>query len=865
MKKILALFTLAILIVAGCRPPTPTKPPATQPNEFSSYNCQIMAIGNGTLEVHFLRGHNGIIHSVNVDEKTVVVLLNGKHGKLSDLTVGQLAKLFWVADPNSPRQQRIVRIEGLLVGVDWWLEKVAVLEVGLMVNTNDKVSEEDTLWFIPPDFYFHPHEAFTVVLKKDEMTTLLGHVQLDGLLPLEDTPAPPYLELAIGMGCTDRWSARLTPETLQWLEGVRTDLPEQAAKKLDLLLAKVRKQIGVSTSQPATQPALDLSDPKVTLETALKAIRAGDAATYKACIYMPKESDGPQVDAIVAHEIAGQQLRQAAAAKFGQDAERLFHRSGLWGFEDLTKILGNIKSGTVAVKGDTAVFHPPSSCREWQFRRIDGAWRIDWTNYIGSISEENRRVEMVRDAHVMSEIAKQISAGAFKDVEEAKAGWALKTIASDTASPPTAPATATLPVNRWTKKALQANLSPLQKAAYEQLGQVHRCELSQGDNPGPPYELDQPVPGSPKAVTNLHDMGLDVVPILTEALDDITMTKTVSEGHSGQHYTHQVNDIVVRLITRICERTFVLGVEPEPQQKVIDEVIGKPELAPQFQKVILEWYKVNRPKTQLERKLADVDDSFFRNRFDAVEWLGRAKEAKGVPVIVKHLEGRMAEAEPMGDTLKESELSECAFALGQIGDKGGLAVVKRVCDLFSTEMAKDRWGKGHKIGGSGEIHDLFEAYHGLALLGEKEAAVKALTRYFEINHGGLDVPSQREFTERLEKAANWGVEMGGAATQPANEKSSGSIKGSVIGDKAGRKVANATVELRTADRRVIACAKTDANGDFGLDNIPAGDGYIISVLAPVGRAGAGGGKNGVSVEAGKETDVGGIAVSALPG
>jgi hypothetical protein len=64
---------------------------------------------------------------------------------------------------------------------------------------------------------------------------------------------------------------------------------------------------------------------------------------------------------------------------------------------------------------------------------------------------------------------------------------------------------------------------------------------------------------------------------------------------------------------------------------------------------------------------------------------------------------------------------------------------------------------------------------------------------------------------------------------------------------------------------VIACAKTDANGDFVLENIPVGSGYSINVLAPVGRAGAGGGKNGVSGEAGKETNVGGIAVSALPG
>jgi hypothetical protein len=306
-------------------------------------------------------------------------------------------------------------------------------------------------------------------------------------------------------------------------------------------------------------------------------------------------------------------------------------------------------------------------------------------------------------------------------------------------------------VNRWTKKALQANLSPLQKAAYEQLGQVHLCKLLQCDIPGPPYELDCPAPDSPKAVTHLYDMGLDVVPTLTEALDDTTMTKTVTSRHGEvANEKHQVNDIVVRLITRICERTFVLGAEPEPQQKVIDEVIGKPELAPQYQKVILQWYKENRAKTRLERKLADVDDGYFRNRFDAVEWLGAAKAAEGVPVIVKHLERMQAGKTTWRDSLEMAELSECSFALGQIGDKAGLATVQKVCQMFCTG-----WANPYQSLGSYEVYHLFEAYHGLALLGEKDAAVKELTRLYETYHSRMEVRSSEECKERLDKAAKW--------------------------------------------------------------------------------------------------------------
>jgi hypothetical protein len=58
---------------------------------------------------------------------------------------------------------------------------------------------------------------------------------------------------------------------------------------------------------------------------------------------------------------------------------------------------------------------------------------------------------------------------------------------------------------------------------------------------------------------------------------------------------------------------------------------------------------------------------------------------------------------------------------------------------------------------------------------------------------------------------------------------------------------------------------SDDKGVFVLKKIPAGQGYSIRVMAPVRPAGAVGGKQGVTVEAGKATDVGTIKVGALPG
>ena len=115
----LALF----LMLAGS---ALANPPATQPGYTSFYNCQVMAIGNGTLDVHVLRGPSGIIHPVNVDEKTIVVLLNGKLGKLSDLKVGQWIKVYWNLDGNDPKQQRIVKIEPGMPS--WAAQRLADLE-----------------------------------------------------------------------------------------------------------------------------------------------------------------------------------------------------------------------------------------------------------------------------------------------------------------------------------------------------------------------------------------------------------------------------------------------------------------------------------------------------------------------------------------------------------------------------------------------------------------------------------------------------------------------------------------------------------------------------------------------------------------
>jgi hypothetical protein len=102
-------------------------------------------------------------------------------------------------------------------------------------------------------------------------------------------------------------------------------------------------------------------------------------------------------------------------------------------------------------------------------------------------------------------------------------------------------------------------------------------------------------------------------------------------------------------------------------------------------------------------------------------------------------------------------------------------------------------------------------------------------------------------------------------TSQASQPAEGEIAGSVVTERVGSAVANASVKLLNAKRQVITMAGSDDKGKFVLQHVPVGQGYTIRVLAPIPPAAAEGSKKDVSVEANKVTQVGAIEVYALPG
>jgi acylphosphatase len=103
------LIAILVLAVTGL---TWADPPATQQPNYTRY--YIHSIGNGTLVVHSCLTPTQF--TVNTDEQTVVIRLDGTTGKLSDLRVGQWVKLCRKGDRNDPEHQRIAKIELSMFG-----------------------------------------------------------------------------------------------------------------------------------------------------------------------------------------------------------------------------------------------------------------------------------------------------------------------------------------------------------------------------------------------------------------------------------------------------------------------------------------------------------------------------------------------------------------------------------------------------------------------------------------------------------------------------------------------------------------------------------------------------------------------------
>jgi hypothetical protein len=300
------------------------------------------------------------------------------------------------------------------------------------------------------------------------------------------------------------------------------------------------------------------------------------------------------------------------------------------------------------------------------------------------------------------------------------------------------------PPNRWEKLLQSKDLMAKQRAAYEQIAKLHAVKLEALDW----GTIHIPSFTNSKLPTDLlYEMGFDILPMLAEALDDETPTATVITQREGD-FKHvkrwKVRDFAALLIVRNAGRDFVIG--EFPKELGIRDIEQRPKAAPEFRKVVLAYHSKFAGKSQMERVIADVTDPWFRNRFDAIIALGNGKSKQGRAPIAAHLDAFYADKNREFSSLTRAEMSHCSLALGQIGDKASMPQVRRVCKDMSC------WLETYGPQGSAMLEDLFRSYQGLALLGEKDEAIKELERLFAAHGAKFEEHQKKEYAERLKAA-----------------------------------------------------------------------------------------------------------------
>ena len=320
------------------------------------------------------------------------------------------------------------------------------------------------------------------------------------------------------------------------------------------------------------------------------------------------------------------------------------------------------------------------------------------------------------------------------------------------------------PGQRYLRAAARPGVSAFEKKAYEQLALLHRgtfamfmWRLKLTPNHGPPKD----------AMGVLYGMGIDVLPVLSEALDDRTPSQTfiydwrmifnsketwpvspatLREARVGQW---KVNELVGALICTIAERNF--AVTQRGSSVNIQDIGQKPALVPQFKHLVLDWYRENVGRTPLERNIADLNSDIPANRWAAIAGIGMRKEGGAQAAVVKHLENILAHG--MTDRWSVRELSQGVLTLGQLGDSSSAALVHRICKELARFAETTKFSVSYDRGHT--CSDLFTAYRGLALLGKKREALKELDELHKRSSGQWRPNVEEEYQTNLAKAGRW--------------------------------------------------------------------------------------------------------------
>lgn len=272
------------------------------------------------------------------------------------------------------------------------------------------------------------------------------------------------------------------------------------------------------------------------------------------------------------------------------------------------------------------------------------------------------------------------------------------------------------------------------KARVDQ--QVGRIRTISGSSDNLFFELPLPI-------AELIGYGMEAVPYLTPHLADASLTQAYRVRGSGRKAQVAVNEYILYAINRIAEHDFYPSYNSD----------GSLE-AEALQSRILSWWRENRSKSVLERKIDDVTAADHPNRFSAYEWIGRTRAKEGRLPLEQRIDDLLTGEV---NTLKQSEMVACAESLGKLGANDSAEAVRKVCDHLSYwfHMSYRPIEQGRTATWYGQVDDLFKAYRAIAALGFKDEALSHLrglgTKYL----AEMEPSTQEKFLLKLEEAEQW--------------------------------------------------------------------------------------------------------------
>jgi hypothetical protein len=245
--------------------------------------------------------------------------------------------------------------------------------------------------------------------------------------------------------------------------------------------------------------------------------------------------------------------------------------------------------------------------------------------------------------------------------------------------------------------------------------------------------------GEDSPVSKLINYGMDAIPHLIPYLADTSKTKAIKMNGKGYKKRAQLNEYILFIVNSITKHTFHLPDETI-EAKGHKSVPYIPNDLGQLQTQVHLWWADNRTLSLLERKIADISDSFHGNRFSAYEYLSQSANEEARLALAKRLE-KVIKSHEMS-SLAFEELDLCATSLTKIDTEKSVPLIQNLCTHYLGLYEQ----------GNGWIFpEIFRAYQLLAKVGHKEEAVAALGKFKEKYFEKLPPENQKEFLAQMEQ------------------------------------------------------------------------------------------------------------------